>query len=259
MLVDWEIRALINDGVLQDADDERIGPISYDLRNHAFYRDDERLEKVTLSPGDSTFVGAVESILLTNDLSAQVTLKNSRIRQGLAIAAPIYFPGHGTRVFFRVTNVSADEITLDVNHDIAQVVFERLSSLPNKPYNGVFADEFDYRGLGKYSDVYGSETRKIERKAEEIESMEQRIYGNVIAIMGVFVAVFSLVNVDLSWMSAQEPISSLVILNLSIVGGMSALVGLISTMLGSKGPKAAPWVLASVSFLVAILLLCFAK
>jgi hypothetical protein len=155
--------------------------------------------------------------------------------------------------------VSADEITLDVNHDIAQVVFERLSSVPDNPYGGAFANEFDYRGLGSYSDVYGSEIKKIERKAEDIEHMEQRIYGNVIAIMGVFVAVFSLVNVDLSWMSAKEPISSLVILNLSIVGGMSALVGLISTVLGSKGPKAAPWVLAIVSFVVAILLLCCAK
>ena len=259
MLVDREIQGLIDEGVLQDADANRVGPVSYDLRNLEFYRDGESLESVTLAPGESAFVGAIESILLREDLTAQVTLKNSRIRQGLALAAPVYFPGHGTRLYYRVTNVSADEISLDSGHDIAQVLFDRLEQTPDVPYAGEFADEFDYKGLGRYKDVYGSETRKIERKTEEIERMEQRIYGNVIAIMGVFVAVFSLVNVDLSWMSAQEPISSLIVLNLSIVGGMSALVGLISTVLGSRGSKETPWVLAIVSFGVAILLLCFAK
>lgn len=259
MLVDRDIVQLIEDGVLADADEKRVGPVSYDLCNYAFYGDGKQTESVTLEPGGSTFVGAVESIFLPDTLTAQVALKNSRIRQGLSLAAPIYFPGHETRVFFRVTNVSADEITLDVGHDIAQVVFYRLDSSPDYPYSGEYANEFDYRGLGSYKDVYGSEMRKIERKAEAIESMEQRIYGNVIAIMGVFVAVFSLINVDLSWMSSKEPVSSLIILNLSIVGGMSAMVGLIASVLGSKGSKLMPWILASVSFAVAVCLLAFAK
>ena len=78
MLVDREIKDLIDDGILQDADEGRIGPISYDLRNLAFYGSGESLDKVALNPGDSVFVGAVESILLTGELTAQVALKNSR-------------------------------------------------------------------------------------------------------------------------------------------------------------------------------------
>lgn len=259
MLVDGDIRGLIDEGILQDADINRIGPVSYDLRNYAFYRDGQQLEAVTLEPGGSTYVGAEESILLPNNLVAQVVLKNSRIRQGLAIAAPIYFPGHCTRVFYRVSNISADEITLDIGHEIAQVVFERLERVPDHPYEGAFSNEFDYRGLGSYKDVYGSETRKLERKAEVVEGMEQRIYGNVIAIMGVFVAVFSLINVDLSWMSSNGPVLSLVVLNLSIVGGMAALVGLISAVLGSRGSRTVPWIVAALSFAVAVMLMLLVK
>lgn len=255
MLVDSELRELIKNGVLANADAMRIGPVSYDLRNMLFYKDGEAMDVVALQPGDSVFVGAEESIILPNNLTAQVVLKNSRIRQGLAIAAPIYFPGHHTRVFFRVSNISGNEIWLDKGHDIAQLIFDRLAVVPDVPYEGAYTDEFEYRGVGSYSDVYGSETRKIQREAEKVENMEQRIYGNVVAIMGVFVAVFSLINVDLSWAKAQASISSLIILNLSIIGGMSAFAGLLSTILGSRGIKAAPWVIAAVSFLAAIALL----
>ncbi len=254
MLVDKDIKNIISEGVLRDADASRVGPVSYDLQNYAFYREGELLESVGLKPGDSVYVGSAETIALPNDLVAQVTLKNSRIRQGLALAAPIYFPGHHTRVFFRVTNISADEIQLRVGHDIAQLMFSRLDSVPDQPYDGAFAGELEFRGLGIYSDVFEPEMRKIEQKTEQIEAPERRIYGNVIAIMGVFVAVFSLINVDLSWASTQQSMAALVILNLSIVGGMSALVGLIATILGTKGSKALPWVLASVSFATAIAL-----
>ena len=46
-----------------------------------------------------------ELIHLPSTLVARVMLRNSRIRQGLSLDAPLYFPGHSTRVFFRVTNI----------------------------------------------------------------------------------------------------------------------------------------------------------
>jgi deoxycytidine triphosphate deaminase len=259
MLVDREIRELIVGGVLAEADEGRVGPVSYDLRNQSFFTAGEELESVTLQPGDSAFVGSVESVLLPNDLTARVMLKNSRIRAGLALAAPLYFPGHHSRVFYRVTNISANEITLDVGHDIAQVVFERLDSAPDVPYSGAFTDEFDFRGLGAYRDVYGSEMRKVERKAEQLENMENRIYGNVVAIMGVFVAIFSLVNLNLSWQASNATVATLVILDLSVVGGMAALVGLLSSVVDMRSAKVLPWVIADVSFAAAIWLLFVAN
>ena len=260
MLSDGEILKLIEDGVLEGADGGRVGPVSYDLRNHKFYSEGQELDSVTLGPGESAFVGTVEAVKLPNDVSAQVRLKNSRIRQGLSIEAPVYFPGHWTRLFYRVTNVTGDEITLDVNHEIAQVFFEKLSQPVHAEYSGTFSDEFDFRGVGSYKDVYGAETRRIAKESENIENAEQRIYGNVIAIMGVFVAIFSLVNVDMAWVSSKMAVSSLVVLDLSIVGGMAALVGLVSSILGSKrANKALPWVVAAISFVVAALLVLLVR
>lgn len=187
-------------------------------------------------------------------MTCEVRLKNSRIRQGLSLDAPLYFPGHTTRVYYRVTNITANEITLTTERDLAQVTFERLSTPSGATYSGTFDEEFDFVGMGDYTDIYASEIHKLKKESENIENMEQRIYGNVVAIMGVFIAVFSLVNLDVSWLSGQASISSLIIVNLSVVGGMAALVGLVASLLGSRGHKAIPWVLAAVSFAIAILL-----
>lgn len=255
MLSRTEIQELVSSSILRDADETRIGQVSYDLRNYRFYRDGETLEEVALEPGGSTFVGAAECVHLPNDLVARVGLKNSRIRQGLTLDAPVYFPGHASRVFFRVTNISANEITLEVGHDIAQVFFERLEVPVAEGYAGVFANEFDFNGVGSYKDVYGSETKKLRQETEKLENVEQRVYANVAGIMGVFIALFTLVSVDMSWLSGtQQGIRQLVVLNLSIVGGMSAMIGLISSVLGSRGPRALPWIVSAAAFALSFLL-----
>lgn len=98
---------------------------------------------VMLLSGSSTS----ELIHLPSTLAARVMLRNSRIRQGLSLDAPLFFPGHSTRVFFRVTNVGQGAIALDCSRGIAQLVFERVEGEVEHPYNGAFADEFVYRGV----------------------------------------------------------------------------------------------------------------
>lgn len=66
---------------------------------------------------------------------------------GFELGCPSVFPGHSTRVFFRVTNVGQDTIVLDCARGIAQLVFERVEGEVEHSYNGAFADEFDYRGV----------------------------------------------------------------------------------------------------------------
>lgn len=74
-------------------------------------------------------------------------LRNSRIRQGLSLDAPLYFPGHGTRLFYRVTNVSGGTITLDKSKGIAQVAFQHVEGTVAHPYHGAFSDELDFNGI----------------------------------------------------------------------------------------------------------------
>lgn len=140
--------------MLLNADASNIGQVTYDLRTDGFYINESKQSEVELGPGDSTFVSCVECVALPHDLTASVLLRNSRIRQGLSLDAPLYFPGHGTRLFYRVTNVSGNTIALDKSKGIAQVAFQHVEGTVAHPYHGAFSDELNFNGLDDYSDVY---------------------------------------------------------------------------------------------------------
>ncbi len=158
-------------GVL-NADASNIGQVTYDLRTDGFFIDGNKRAEVELNPGDSTFVSCVECVQLPNDLTASVLLRNSRIRQGLSLDATLYFPGHGTRLFYRVTNVSGDVISLDRSKGIAQVAFQHVDGTVANPYKGAFSDEIDFSGLADYSDIYAGELKRsrIRKKKLSISS-----------------------------------------------------------------------------------------
>jgi len=252
-LSDTKIKGLIDDGVLTGADKESVGPVSCDLHTDEFVTSTDGVEEhgasCALKPGDSTFVKCVEGIRLPADLTATVLLKNSRIRQGLTLDAPLYFPGHGTPVYFRVTNVSADEITLNSGNPIAQIAFERVDGTVEKPYSGAFQDEVDFRGMSDYKGAYDGEARKLEKTAEDIKGVEHRIYGNVLAMMAIVAGVFTLVNVNTQ--AASSSVADMVSMNLSTVGAFSVMFALIGILMGD-GRK------ASAKAMVCVGAVCFA-
>jgi len=257
MLVDREIVGLMRDGVLHDAEQGRIGPVSYDLRTQAFYGDDTKYEAVVLKPGDSTFVGTRESIRLQNDLVATIALKNSRIRQGLLIVAPVYFPGLATRVFFRVTNTSTEDIALDTESDVAQIMFERIATAPDHPYVGEFSDEFEFRGLGRYKNVFEQESQRMGGGSEETEEAKRRISVVDIANAAWFLLVCFWVVSDISRIPEERSALSLAVLWLSIAAGIAIMIGIITSAIGSKGRKLAPRIASLTAFLIAVVLLSF--
>lgn len=235
LLSDAKIRELINNNVLQNANEHNIGPVSYDLTTKSFHSKDSEKSYADLMPGDSIFVSSEEVIDLPGDLAARVSLRNSRIRQGLTLDAPLYFPGHKTRVFFRVTNISSDEIKLNTTKGIAQLSFETISGTVEKPYHGAFSDEFDYSGMGNYTDIYKSEMEEIDRREDSLKKMESRIYERVIALFAIFAAIFTLVNINAGSLIGNASGITIATVNLSIIGGFSALVGLIAIALKAEG------------------------
>ena len=235
LLSDAKIRELINNNTLQNANEHNIGPVSYDLTTKSFHSKDSEKSYADLMPGDSIFVSSEEVIDLPSDLAARVSLRNSRIRQGLTLDAPLYFPGHKTRVFFRVTNISSDEIKLNTTKGIAQLSFETISGTVEKPYHGAFSDEFDYSGMGNYTDIYKSEMEEIDRREDSLKKMESRIYERVIALFAIFAAIFTLVNINAGSLIGNASGITIATVNLSIIGGFSALVGLIAIALKAEG------------------------
>lgn len=244
-------------GVIEGGRSEKVGPVSYDLTTQNFFADKESYQQVlttyVLNPGDSVFVASTEIINLPADLACNVLIKNSRLREGLRLDAPLYFPGHRTRVFFRVTNVSSDSITLDTGRDIAQLTFQRLEEETDAPYTGAFSDEFSFKGMGDYESLYGSDLKKLENKAGEIEGIEKRIYGNVMTLMAIFAAVFTLVNINMGTAQSRPDSTFVIAVNLATVGSFAILAGLISLLLKPRDRyvRLAPWVVGIICFAAA--------
>lgn len=255
-LSDTKIQELIDSKVLLNADASNIGQVTYDLRTEGFYINESKQSEVELGPGDSAFVSCVECVALPNDLTASVLLRNSRIRQGLSLDAPLYFPGHGTRLFYRVTNVSGNTITLDKSKGIAQVAFQHVDGMVANPYHGAFSDELNFNGLADYSDVYAGELKKVEDKKEEIANIESRIYGNVLALFAIFAAIFTLVNVNVGGLSSNITTVNFVALDLLVIGGFLVLASAIETFLvkGREKKVSLPLVLGIACIVVAVVL-----
>lgn len=234
LLVDHELKERIkNDGLLQDIQENNIFNIGYDLICDGFSRQpNDQADFYKLLPGESVFVRSKETLQLPTDLCAHVSLRNSRIRQGLSLEAPVYQPGHKTRVFFRITNISTSEITLYSGEGIASIFFELLHAQPDKPYNGTYQGEFNYTGMGQYAPQYVSQMKQVEDRLADLKNMEKSVYGNVVTLMTIFIGIFSLVNLNLT-AAATSPawtMAELLMYNLCIIGGIFTLAGLIRVL-----------------------------
>lgn len=262
VLVDREIAELSEpEGGLIDSFDERcLTNIGYDVRAKYFVlgrAEKEKKESVSLNPGESAFVACAESVNMRTNLLCRVVLKNSRIRQGLSLDAPVYQPGHHTRIFFRLTNVSNDELTLNREDKFATLIFEQLSKVPDKPYDGAFSDEFDFSGLGEYQDIYRRQIREIEQKSEDLKSIEHSIYANVLVIITVFVALFSFLTTNLSLVSSSAEAQQFFMYNFLLLGCISFLVALIDGVINRKKKMPSlivPWIPSVVCFIISIII-----
>lgn len=256
ILVDKEIADLAGKINLIDSFDSRcLTNIGYDLRAKCFAAGGENKDHVSLQPGESVFVSSVETINMPDDLLCRVVLKNSRIRQGFTIDAPVYQPGHHTRVFFRLTNVSGDELSLDAGEKFAMLMFEQLSCAPEHPYTGAFRDEFDFSGLGEYQNIYKRQIRVLEKKSEDLKSVEHSIYANVLVILTVFVALFSFLTTNISLFSSSATMGQFLLYNFVMLGCISFLVALLDGVIHQIRTTQAwllRWIPAAVCFIVAL-------
>ena len=259
VLVDREIAKLSKDiELICGYDRSCITNIGYDLRTEYFAVDQQKKSSVTLMPGDSVFVASHEAIKLPHDLLGRVSLKNSRIRQGLSLEAPVYQPGHFTKVFFRLRNVSNSEINLCAGEKYATIIFEQLDGEPDEPYHGTFRDEIDFKGLADYTSIYKDQIKKIEQKKEDLKEMEHSIYANVLVILTVFVALFSFLTTNIGLFSREASTSEFALYNFITLGGISFLVGVLDSIIGSKnGKKWFIWIATIVFFAIALWLLVF--
>lgn len=260
ILVDKDILKLrsTTPSLIDDAFKESsVTNIGYDVTTKAFYSDDRKeVNEVCLEPGESVFASSAEIIKVPKDYCVWVVLKNSRIRQGLSLDAPVYQPGHKTRIFFRLTNVSKDTIIVSEGEKYATIMFNQLSSIPNHPYEGAFKDEFSFAGLGSYQGKYSDQIKKLEKKADDLKHMEQSIYASVSIILSVFVGLFSLLMVNIPVVQNGLSVSLVLVFDFTLLGCISFLVALLRPLLSSKGKNLLYPFMTAVFLLIALVIFC---
>ena len=255
-LADSEIKKL--NGVITPFDNDLLQGISYDLTTRSFHyvdNDGEHSEEyVELNPLDSVFVSSNEVIALPDNLSAVVVLRNRFIRLGLRLDAPVYLPGHKTRIFYRVTNISQKKIVLDTSRNLTSIMFQPISGTVAHPYAGKFDGEMDFQGLGVYKDAYKGMLKEADDKLKKLDNMESSIYGNVMVMMTIFVALFSIINVNLNLAKSDaNGIAKLLVFNLSTVGSIAALVGFMQAAIAKKN-NCVLFGIAAVAIIAAVVL-----
>lgn len=263
-LVDKDLKTFLLNGqiadttqtAILDGDESCITNIGYDLRAEFFAKGKKFVEYCVLQPGESVFVQSKEIVSFDTVTSGRVALKNSRIRMGLTLDAPVYQPGHKTKIFFRLTNLSSDELSLAKGEKYAMLMFDQLLQAPERPYTGAFVDELSFKGLADYSSEYASQIKSIEGKLKNLQELEKSIYTNVVAILSVFVAVFTLLNVNIDLVGRAASGILFLQFNLAVLGAISFLCVLMAFLLHKQArPSRFLWLIPACCFLV-VLVLC---
>ncbi len=252
MLLTDEVLYERGEGMVTPFDQEKVTNIAYDLSTELFCFDGKGATACDLAPGACVFVQAREALKLPNNMYAQLVLRNRRIRQGLQLTAPVYQPGHHTKIFFRLMNVSTGVLHLTTEDEFASLMLYELDGNVKKPYDGKFQSEFDFRDLGSYAPELAGEITELAHKVEDVRAIEKNIYGNVLAMMAVFVAVFSLINVNVSLVSKMVDMGTLLTLNLTTVGSIAALIGALRTCLPGKKQGSTVWIVCLVAYVLSV-------
>lgn len=250
ILVDKEIKKLANDKelIMTDYKEENVNCISYDLTlDYCIERNGEKHKEFEIQPGETIFICSVEKLKIPNNILGRIAEKNSRMRQGLVVSGPHYQPGHCTYAFLRVSNISSDIIVLKHGMKIAQIIFEQLTQEPEIPYSqqegAAFDNEVEYRGLGNYEEEYAKQSKKIlDRQKEDIQNLSQNIYANVLTIMGVLVAIFSLLSINYQAFT-QATITSgyIIVMNLTLALCIVVMMGIILLFINRANHKGFLW------------------
>ena len=156
---------------------------------------------------------------------------------GLTMDSPVYQPGHITPIYCRLTNLSNDKIELKQGDKYVTLIFEQLDEEPDTPYSGAFQNEFSFKGLADYKSEYIDQIQSIEGQIHDIKSLEKSVYGNVITILTIFIAIFSILNVNIGLI--QKSVSGWTFLsyNLIILGAVGFLAALLKEFLPAQSER----------------------
>lgn len=242
ILVDKDIRQRASEIFVEGYSETDVTSISYDLHIQGIIIDDSLSDSYILRPGEVVFVKTVEMIHMPEDLMGRIGEKNSRMRQGLVVSGPHYYPGHKTYIYLRVHNITSGTIKIKRGDKIAQIFFEQLSATPDITYaqqsGASFNDEEQYRGLAKYKDEYEERMHKMQDANRNLDEKINHLYANILTLMGVFVSVFSIIMVNFSNITSKNYSKDIIIsMNLSLGIVIALFIGLLLVFINKANNK----------------------
>ena len=161
ILTDRDIKDRASKLIVTGYQEKNVNPASYDLTIGAIVDGGNESDAYRLAPQEMIFIKTAEEIHRANNLLGTICEKQSRMREGLWVSSPYYFPGHKTYMFLRVVNLSDTIISLKKGNKIAQIFFETLTGVPDQTYDqrpdASYNNEVNYRSFGKYQSEYFQE------------------------------------------------------------------------------------------------------
>ncbi len=115
----------------------RIQPVSVDLTLDEISNQDgyRHVLPYHLKPGEFVLGSTAERVMLGPSLVGTVHGKSTRARQGLSVhSAGLVDPGFRGQLTLEMYNMSGYPVTLDPGMLIAQISFEHISGLVERPY-----------------------------------------------------------------------------------------------------------------------------
>lgn len=223
-----------------------VESISYRITINGIITKDEDGKKTTKSEYtlrslDTVYVKSNEHITLPNNMTARIVERNSMMRKGLFVSGPHYQPGHSTYIFLRVKNLTGEDFILKKSSDpreaIAQIEFEKLEKAVADPYgtrDNYYQDEDNFigevnEGLSKKVSRLVENTDKLAGDLEGLRNKQEKLYSEIITLMGIFVAIFSLIITNMSSLGqlVKSNIWSFMIINASLGLTISCLIVLL--------------------------------
>ncbi len=245
ILVDKQIAAKVRNDelIVEGFKEENLHCISYDLTVETIICRDKKgrqIEKAaySLMPGEFIYIETKEKLKIPKNIVGIVEERNSVMRMGLSVTGPCYQPGHVTKAFLRVLNISGSTIEITRGFSVAQILFEYLPVSPAVPYSmecqPAFQNENQFIGLGTYSRDYNKYIEEIEKKEEDLNKIEHRIYANSLTLMTILVSILGLLIFNFSALNESIDLLQIVRMNFSLGLTIDFLVGLVFFFIDEK-------------------------
>ncbi|MCL4331959.1 MAG: dCTP deaminase [Candidatus Thermoplasmatota archaeon] len=149
IFTDSQISEAVEKGLLvsENFNHGSLTPNGYDITIGSVRVGEATYENVMVKPGTFFLVGSREFFNFPDDVTGQIWIRSSYARKGLIGSFGFIDAGFKGNLTLSFLNSSGKEVEIRAGERIAQLVFSRLESSPEKPYSERSGNYQNSRGI----------------------------------------------------------------------------------------------------------------